>query len=159
MSAESRIPLYEELKLIEDYIELENMRFPDKFDYSINVSPELNIHAIEIPPFFIQPQVENAIRHGLLRKTTPGHLSVDIKKSGSSMRIIVEDNGIGRKAAAIAKSKETILEESKGMAIVEERLKQLQPADEFQPVKVTDLYGPSGEAAGTRVEILLPLEE
>ena len=159
MSAENRIPLYDEIKLIEDYLELENMRFPDKFDYKIHVSPELNIHTVEIPPFFIQPQVENAIRHGLLKKDTQGHLLVDIKKEGQYMRIIVEDNGIGRAAARASKHGESPLHESKGMAIVEERLKHLHSGNGAQAIRIIDLYNDSHEASGTRVEITLPLEE
>jgi sensor histidine kinase YesM len=55
MSAENRIPLSDEIKLIEDYLELENMRFPDKFDYDIKISPDINIHSIEIPPSLFNP--------------------------------------------------------------------------------------------------------
>lgn len=158
MSAQSRIPLYEEIKLIEDYLELENMRFPNKFTYEIKVSPELNIHSAEIPPFFIQPQVENAIRHGLLKKSTPGHLSVEIKKDGEHLMIIVEDNGIGRVASQQMKYTDSKTHVSKGLSIVEERLRHMGSTNGHQPFKITDLYDRMQQPLGTRVEITLPMD-
>lgn len=158
MSAQPRIALSDEIKLIEDYLELENMRFPDKFTYTIEVSPELNIHTAEIPPFFIQPQVENAIRHGLVNKTTPGHLLVKIDKDEHHIRIIVEDNGIGRESARANHHKDRIIHESKGLTIVKERLAHIHSENGHYPFQIIDLYDAGGTSAGTRVEITLPLE-
>ncbi len=158
MSAQSRIPLYEEIKLIEDYLELENMRFPNKFTYEIKVAPELNIHSAEIPPFFIQPQVENAIRHGLLKKSTPGHLSVDVNTDGEHLLITVEDNGIGREASQKMKYAESKTHVSKGLSIVEERLRHLHNTNGHQPFKITDMYDRLHQPLGTRVEITLPMD-
>ena len=158
ISSQNRIPLYDEIKLIEDYLELENMRFPDKFTYVIQVSPECNIHALEIPPFFIQPQVENAIRHGLLRKPTPGHLRIEISASENHLHVTVEDDGIGREAAKAAKKKSGIVEESKALGILQERLAHLHSNNNFKPFKIIDLYDNNHHPAGTRVEITLPLD-
>lgn len=158
MSSQTRIPLYEEINLIEDYIELESMRFPNKFSYEIAVSPELNIHSVEIPPFFIQPQVENAIRHGLLQKETPGHLKVELNKVHEDILIIVEDNGIGREASRARKYKEVSAHESKGLSIIEERLKHLHTPNGHHPFKIIDLYDHQRKPQGTRVEILLPMD-
>jgi ligand-binding sensor domain-containing protein len=158
ISARSRIPLTDEITLITDYLELENMRFPDKFTYEIKMAPDLNIHVIEIPPFFIQPQVENAIRHGLLKKATQGHLMIDIKADALSLYIVVEDNGIGREASMQSKYKDAAVNESKGLAIVKERLSHMHPTNEYAPFKIIDLYDEHRRPAGTRVEIILPLD-
>jgi LytS/YehU family sensor histidine kinase len=158
MSAQHRIALSDEIKLIEDYLELENMRFPNKFSYEINIASDLDIHSTEIPPFFIQPQVENAIRHGLINKSAPGHLRVQIARQNQHIRIIVEDNGIGREASIAAKQTDRIIHESKGLAIVKERLTHLHPENGAHPLHITDLYDTEGKASGTRVEITLPLE-
>ena len=134
------------------------MRFPDKFTYDIHVAKDINMHTVEIPPFFIQPQVENAIRHGLLRKPTPGHLRIEISADETHLYVIVEDNGIGREAAQQAKRSESIVNESKGLAIVEERLSHLHSPGGFTPFKIIDLYDTAHRPSGTRVEIILPLD-
>jgi LytS/YehU family sensor histidine kinase len=158
ISAQNRIPLSDEITLITDYLELENMRFPDKFTYEIRVAPDINIHTVEIPPFFIQPQVENAIRHGLLKKETPGHLDISITADSTHLHIIVVDNGVGREAARKAKYQDAVVNESKGLAIVEERLAHLHSPNGFKPFEITDIYDPAGAPAGTRVQIILPLD-
>lgn len=158
ISAQNRIPLADEITLIKDYLELENMRFPNKFTYDIQVSPDINIHAVDIPPFFIQPQVENAIRHGLLKKSSQGHLSIAITSDEGHLYIIVEDNGIGREASRKTKFNDTIVNESKGLAIVKERLSHLSPTNGFTPFKIIDLYTLDHTPAGTRVEIILPID-
>ncbi len=158
ISSQSRIPLVDEIKLIEDYLELENMRFPDKFSYAISVAPEINIHAVEIPPFFIQPQVENAIRHGLMKKSTPGHIRIDINQDQEYLRIIVEDNGIGRVASNKDKPDEALARQSMGLSIVEERLAHMHHQNGFKAFTITDLYDSNHQAMGTRVEIVLPLD-
>ncbi len=157
-SAQHRIPLSEEIVLIKDYLDLESMRFPDKFTYAIQIAENINTHAIEIPPFFIQPQVENAIRHGLLRKQTPGHLRIEMTSTDDHLRITVEDNGIGRDAARKLRMAETTLHESRGLAILEERLTHIAGNENIIPFKVTDLFDNHHQPAGTRVEIYLPLD-
>ena len=158
ISSQNRIPLVDEIKLIEDYLELENMRFPDKFSYAISVAPEINIHVVEIPPFFIQPQVENAIRHGLLTKKTPGHIRIDIKPDHEYLRIIVEDNGIGRVASKLNKSADALTRQSMGLSIVEERLAHMHYKNGFKAFTIIDLYDSNHQPMGTRVEIVLPLD-
>lgn len=157
-SSQNRIPLSDEILLIRDYVELEKMRFPDKFSYTIDVAPEINIHTVDIPPFFIQPQVENAIRHGLLRKATQGHLQISITRTNDHLHVIVEDNGVGREAALKAKYKDGVVNESKGLTIVEERLSHLHHQSGFRPLTIVDLYDSNNRPAGTRVEIVLPLD-
>ncbi len=158
MSAQSRIVLSDEIKLIEDYLELENMRFPNKFVYRIEVSPEVNIHTVEIPPFFIQPQVENAVRHGLINKSSQGRLLIKIDKADQLIKVLVEDNGIGRVIAQANKSNDNVIHESKGLTIVKERLAHLHSENGLYPFEIIDLYDPQGKATGTRVEITLPIE-
>ena len=157
-SSQNRIPLSDEMMLIRDYVELEKMRFPDKFTYAIDVAPDVNVHTLDIPPFFIQPQVENAIRHGLLRKATQGHLQISIAKKDEQLFVTVEDNGVGREAARLAKYKDGVVNESKGLTIVEERLSHLHHDGGVRPLTIFDLYDSNNRPAGTRVEIILPLD-
>jgi ligand-binding sensor domain-containing protein len=68
------VTLEAELQAIELYIQLEQLRFSDRFSYCIQVSEELEPQFITIQPMLIQPFVENAIRHGLFHKLEKGHL-------------------------------------------------------------------------------------
>jgi hypothetical protein len=156
-SSESHISLADELALITDYIELEKMRFPNSFTYSINVSEDIEIHAIEIPPFFIQPQIENAIRHGLPNKEGPRELKIEINRINGDLKIIVEDNGIGRDAAKKYTIRPSGKDKSMGLSLVEERLKYIQGSSSEYKLKIIDLKDSNDTPLGTRVEILLPI--
>jgi LytS/YehU family sensor histidine kinase len=158
LSAQSRVPLTDEIDMIRDYLELERMRFPDTFAYRIDVDPAIPVHSLEIPPFLVQPQVENAIRHGLLRKGKPGHLVIRIRPEGPELLISVEDDGIGRAAAQQWKMHDPGASESRGLAIVQERLMHLHHGHADGTFTITDLFTPDGRPAGTRVDIKIPLD-
>src|SRR5699024_4920749 len=91
------ITLKEELNLIRYYISLEEKRFDNNFNFSINKShPEL-VNELLIPPLLLQPFVENAIWHGLLPSPhKQKEIQIDIIKKTSTVEISIEDNGVGR---------------------------------------------------------------
>ncbi len=70
------VPLAREIELLRYYTELENLRFNQKFSFDFQVDPNLSPEAVSIPGMLIQPHIENAIWHGLMHKTEPGHLWV-----------------------------------------------------------------------------------
>ena len=115
------ISLEEELKLINYYLELEEYRFGGSFTYEIE-SKDVNLSQVKIPPMLLQPIIENAIWHGLLvSRKDSRELKIIIEEHGDGTRIIIDDNGIGRK-----KSKELktgyIKKKSLGMKITSERI-------------------------------------
>ena len=65
-SFKDQITLREEISILKDYIELEQIRLENTFDYKIVVQKELDIDWIKIPPMLIQPLVENAVWHGIV---------------------------------------------------------------------------------------------
>ncbi len=67
-SVKSKVRLAEELEMLRHYIQLESLRFEDKFDVEIHVDPTIDVESVEIPSMLIQPYVENAILHGLYNK-------------------------------------------------------------------------------------------
>jgi hypothetical protein len=96
-SQQNEITLQEELNALKLYLEIEKVRFEKELDYSIFIDEKLNIKQIKVPSLFIQPYVENALKHGLLHKSNNRNLKVEatiIKEH--TLQIIVEDNGIGR---------------------------------------------------------------
>lgn len=76
------VDLEEEIKGLRLYLELQHMRFRDHFDYEILVDHRIDLSSIQIPPFLIQPYVENSISHGLLHKDIRGNLKVELKMDG-----------------------------------------------------------------------------
>ncbi|MGS0525097.1 histidine kinase [Zobellia nedashkovskayae] len=114
-SEEDFIPLAKELDLLELYVKLEHSRFPDKFDYELNVDKSIDVSTFEIPPMLLQPYIENAIWHGLRYKEEKGFLKIDVKPKGTtSIEITITDDGIGRKKIGRTKNSEPKETEIKG---------------------------------------------
>jgi hypothetical protein len=87
------IPLEMEINNIEYYIRLEQLRF--HFQYSIFVDDKLNITTTEIPPFLIQPLIENSIKHGIAALHENGRIQLRFLLSGKDMEVVITDNGKG----------------------------------------------------------------
>ena len=105
MSKKSFVTFDDELKMIIKYLDLEKLRFRDNFEYEIKILN--NIPDIKIPTMIIQPYVENAIKHGLLNKTSGKRkLTLSFEKT-DVLKCIVQDNGVGiEKAKEINKAKQ-----------------------------------------------------
>lgn len=88
-----QVTVFEEINYVKSYLTIQKMRYQDKLEYSINVSPE--IMGVKIIKFALQPLVENAIYHGLKYKETKGNLVVEGYKEGESAVLIVKDDGVG----------------------------------------------------------------
>ena len=106
----------------------------------------------------IQPFVENALKHGLSKKKNDKHLKIDIRRQDDKLVAVVEDNGIGRAKANEMKWRERQDHHSMGIEITGERLQLLGLQGQAQSAVITDLYDKAGNAAGTMVKIILPVE-
>ena len=82
-----------EMKILENYLNLEKLRFG--FNYQIIASEHIDTNAIEIPSLFLQPLVENAVKHGISALQEKGQLVVSFEKSHNDMLVVVKDNGMG----------------------------------------------------------------
>ena len=91
------IPLSTELELLSDYLSLECLRFKDKFKYVINIDNTLDTDSLMIPNMLIQPQLENAVWHGLRYKEEAGILTLTVCRKDDTLCMTVDDNGIGLK--------------------------------------------------------------
>ena len=144
----------DEIKMLEYYLELEALRFSDKFTYHINVDDKVNIHNTEIPSMILQPFIENAIIHGLLNRNGEGILEISILKKGEQIICTIEDNGIGREAAEKIKKNKLIFHESMGTRVAEERIQMMGGANNrLTKIKIEDLKNENNVATGTRVTI------
>lgn len=141
----------EEIALLELYLKLESVRFEGKFDYELIVDDDIDEDAL-IPPMLVQPFIENSINHGLYNLTDrKGSLTVQYDVRGNDLICIVEDNGIGRKAAAKLRNKN---HKSRGMQLITERLETLNSFTDINVKKKTeDLYN-KREPLGTKVTIV-----
>ena len=152
------ITLNDELSALRLYLELESMRFKDRFEYTFDIDPLINQITTMVPPFIIQPFIENSIWHGLMNREGAGILNIKLILEENQLRCIVEDNGVGRQKAADMESKNQFGRPSKGISITETRLRLFDPKNvRSKPINYTDLYDQNGAAEGTRVEILIPI--
>ena len=153
------VPLSSELEALRLYIEMESLRFTNKFSYEIMVDENVSADTLQVPPLIIQPYVENAIWHGLLHRESGGKLSIHVKKTSDNMlQCIIEDNGIGRSKANELKSKSATANKSLGMKLTEERISMLnQYASLNASIDIIDLEDDNKEATGTKVILTIPI--
>jgi sensor histidine kinase YesM len=146
------VSLEEEMEIISMYLEIEMMRFPEKFRYVIKTDDRLDPMEVKIPPMIIQPFVENSIVHGLLKKETAGFLKIKLDYFDHRfVMVTIEDNGVGRKKASAYKLSKY---ESKGIKITQARLLLL---DAESKIEIIDLEE-KGTARGTRVNLKIPIK-
>jgi LytS/YehU family sensor histidine kinase len=108
--------------MLKNYIELQQTRFENKFDYAIVVENKIAADNIKIPSLLLQPIVENAINHGLFhKKGDKGILTIRFLQGNSSGELIceIEDNGVGRQRAAEIKSANDAQRQSYGTRLTE----------------------------------------
>ncbi|MDU1892880.1 MAG: histidine kinase [Dysgonomonas sp.] len=119
------IPLTVEIEQLKEYLDLEYMRFHDKFTFHINIDESLDTDAIFIPNMLIQPQLENAIWHGLRYKEDMGLLTLTIKPNNTHLYVIIEDDGIGLTKSHELKTKHQKQHKSRGLTNTQERINLL----------------------------------
>lgn len=153
----NEITLREELETLMLYIDLEALRLKDKFTYELRVSDELDQDMCTIPTLLLQPFVENSIWHGLSGKENGGVVRIDVSREGRYIRCRIEDNGIGRAAAAKRRRNGSGHHQSKGIAITDSRLRLINSVIEKDlTIHYTDLVNDDHSPAGTSVEIYFP---
>ena len=140
--------LSEELRNVERYLVLEQARFGDRLSVSLLIAPE--VLPVQVPYLAVQPLVENAVRHGLAGKTSPGLLTLEARDLGSEAEIVVEDDGVGADPERVrAALDSTVDADNVGLGNVDARLRQVY-GEEYGLVVET------APGAGTRVSFRVP---
>ena len=111
------ISLDDEIATLQNYIELQQLRFVDQFDYQVNVAEEIDTEEVRIPPMFAQPIIENAIEHGIAKSNHKCQLTISYQLEGNMIRLTVSDDGAG-----IAAQKHHIEHRSHAIRIIRERI-------------------------------------
>ena len=153
----SKVPLEDDLNSLKHYLELEQLRFKDNFDYKINVQENLDFSEIDIPPMLVQPFVENAIIHGLTKKESKGLIELDFQKENGFLWVTIADNGIGIEVSKKQKLEQLSSHKSVGMSVTERRLNMLKGVKGTGKVSVKELKDKKGNAIGTQVVLQIPL--
>lgn len=150
------IPFADEIEILRIYLQLEHMRFSDKFDYTLDIDEHIALENILVPPMLIQPHIENAIWHGLRYKEEKGLLSIQFTMKEKNLYCTIQDNGIGRKKSAELKTIHQKQHESTGITNSDERIKILNKLHKTNlEIAILDLEK-NGEALGTEVSIKIP---
>lgn len=151
------IPLNQEMDFLKSYLRLEQMRFPDRFEYKIQCEEENAISFVQIPPMLVQPFIENAIRHGFSNLKGNGHLFVLFQQEANDvLKCTITDNGTGRNNS---KQKLNELQDDRlhSGQITESRIRLFNTPDSPEKYKIvyTDLFY-MDEPCGLKVEIYFP---
>jgi two-component system sensor histidine kinase YesM len=149
------ITLDNELEQLKKYLELEHLRFQDKFDFKISVDPELDPERTMVPNMIIQPHLENAIWHGLRYLDAKGLLELQVQLTNGKVVIRIEDNGIGLTNSQELKTSNQKTHQSRGMSNTKERINLLNELYKKNiSFRISEKELPE---TGTIVEIVFPL--
>ena len=157
-SRSNYVNLKDEIEALRLYIEMESLRFHNRFQYEIIVQKSLQLSDLEIPPMLLQPYIENAIWHGLLHKKEQGLLRLELEILDQLLICKIIDNGVGRMAAKAFRSKTATKQKPMGMRITEDRIALINRLYETNAsIEIIDLYHPDGKASGTQVNLSIPI--
>jgi ribosomal protein L11 methylase PrmA len=147
------VPLTVEVEQLKKYLDLEHLRFGDKFDYQLDIDEALDTDAVMIPNMLIQPHLENAIWHGLRYKATKGMLRLSFTKQDKGIQVLITDDGIGLAESRKLKTVNQKAYQSRGIKNTTERISLL---NDIYRMNIT-LTMEEITSGGTRVILHLPL--
>ncbi|MEZ0006241.1 two-component system sensor histidine kinase YesM [Flavobacterium sp. 28YEA47A] len=149
------VSLNNEVEQLKKYLDLEHLRFNEKFDYEITIDEALDGDAVFVPNMLLQPHLENAIWHGLRYKEGKGFLKLDFKLKNNQIKVTIDDNGIGLTKSQELKTTNQKVHESRGMTNTRERISLL---NELYKKNISlEISEKESHETGTRVEISFPL--
>lgn len=155
-SRRSRISIEEEINFLKIYLELEQIRFTNPFQFEIIIADGLEIEFLEIPPMLIQPIVENSIKHGFAN-TGKDELKIFLRSEEEFLICEVIDNGFGRDYSRKINKNRSSDHQSIGMSNTGERLSLFESSVGSKGVMIIeDLYDDQQNAKGTRVILKIP---
>lgn len=143
------IPLDDEINSLKNYIKLQQMRFENMFEYSVDTG-NLDIESLLIPPMLLQPFVENSVEHGFKSIGHKGNLTIRFRQEQTQLIITIDDNGAGKKVETYSPPEK----ESLSRIIIQERLDILFNKTDRQAYFEA---GPKPQGMGFLVIVSIPL--
>lgn len=148
------ISIANEVSQLKKYLDLEHLRFRDKFDYRIIVDENIDTESTFVPNMILQPHLENAIWHGLRYLENKGILLLQLESDGDNIKVIIDDNGIGLAKSAELKTANQKVHGSRGLTNTKERIDLISDLYKH-PIGFSIAEKKGGN--GTRVEISFPI--
>lgn len=149
------ISLEEELDIIQIYMSIENIRFDDKINFTINNNLTQPLSNLKLPGLILQPFIENALWHGLILKEGEKNITIAIIKEQHQVKLTITDNGIGRKKAKENSDKKTFKRESLGLQFAKERIDYFNKKQHTNyHFNFIDLSDDQNIPTGTKVEFV-----
>ena len=154
----SLIPIDKEIEGLQNYLELEQLRFNKKFEFVITTSPDLE-DDMALPPLLIQPFIENAILHGMVPKEGDGSIEVRFDVSDNQLVCTITDDGIGYVTSKALKENSVTAHRSMALEITKKRLQMMEAATtQSASVTIEETLDENKQASGTKVVISLPIQ-
>ncbi len=135
------VPLSSELKVLESYMKLEQLRF--NFHYQVKIDENINLNAVEIPSLLLQPLLENAVKHGIAELSLTGYITVTIFTEMANLLLSISDNGNGFNDISI--------QNGYGLKLTKDRISLLNQTLKGQSIKMRI---ESGKEYGTHVHLV-----
>ena len=156
-SKDSLIPIDKEIESLQNYLELEQLRFHNSFTFSIASSDNVEFN-MGLPPLLIQPFVENAILHGLVPKEGDGNIDVYFDVQNQQLICTITDDGIGLTKSTEMKENSMTAHRSMALEITKKRLEIMEATiAKSAQIEIKELEN-NNTVMGTRVTLRLPIQ-
>ena len=142
------ITLEDEIDFLKQYLEVQKLRYPNKFDYRFSIDDNLEVNELKIPSMIVQPFVENAIEHGFKKISHKGLLELIFNDKNENFQIVIKDNGSGQTLTEVDKEYK-----SRAMQIIADRLYLFNKQHNS---KALYKIKPVNDTIGFEIEITLP---
>ncbi|MES2776956.1 MAG: histidine kinase [Bacteroidota bacterium] len=152
------ISMEEELDMLRRFLDMEQLRFKDAFEYYIYWDPAIQPSMVQFPSFLLQPFCENAIWHGLMHKEGHGQLDIYFTTENGYLVCTIKDNGVGREKAAALDQRGADKDPSLGLALTTQRLILFNGSNKPEPFTISDIKDDSGHIKGTLVTLRINIK-
>jgi hypothetical protein len=149
-----KITVEEEVLFLENYLKLEKLSLGESFSFEIKVAESIDSGYVRIPSMFLQPLVENSVKHGLRHVNGAKKLEIHFGGTEANLTITIDDNGIGRKASeAINKNRKGHV--SFASKALEDRVQLINNQNELKiKLEIVDKESDSGTLAKINIAYL-----
>jgi sensor histidine kinase YesM len=157
-SRKDYITLEDEIQFLNHYLDLQKLRFNERFDYSFEIDKKIKPEVLQIPPMLAQPFIENSIEHGLKNILHKGLIIIRFFLENDTLVFEIEDNGVGIYHAKKKEEASSPKHESLGQQITTDRLRLLdQSRGKKVSFNIKELRDEKNNVKGTKVSFRIAL--